>query len=151
MLRLLFCMVMLLPALAQAQQPKLIVECRNLKGHNYLFPNAIQETRGWVTDGATGVKVGLFYNTAASEEVDKFFIQYHTASQGWHFPNNYVTTFKLNSSPAAAILLVAYDDGSAELYMFMLEVGEVAVSLMRYGGIIENARLFVGECNIGGF
>ena len=46
------------------------------------------------------------------------------------------------------ILLVAYNDNTAEMYMFMLESRKVAVSLMRHGGIMENARLFVSECKL---
>lgn len=35
-----------------------------------------------------------------------------------------------------------------EMYIFMLENSKVAVSLMRHGGLIESARLFVGDCTL---
>ena len=46
------------------------------------------------------------------------------------------------------ILMVAYSDNTMEMYMFMLESRKVAVSLMRHGGLIESARLFVGDCTL---
>ena len=149
MLRLLFCLFLVVPTTVHALQPKLVLECSNLKGHNYMFPNFVQQEGGWTTDGLTGVRVGLWAkpSTAGDEDVD-LFIQYHTTAQGWHFPNGYAGTVKLTGHPEGRILMVAYSDNTMEMYMFMLASRKVAVSLMRHGGLIESARLFVGDCTL---
>ena len=139
------------PVVVNAQQPELLAECSGLSGYTYTFPNAIQPNAGWDSDGyGRSMKIGMFISPATTDNKESIVVMYHTASQGWHFPNNYLTTIPISRTSAAVLLLVAYSDNTAELYMFMLDDRKVAVSLMRHGGILENARLFVGECTVGG-
>ncbi len=91
--------------------------------------------------------MGLFENRRA-EPADRYEIKYHTASQGWQYPRAYLTTVRLNGSvdEGSVTATILYSDNAAEVFMFMLEKGKVAVSFMRHSGILENARLFVGDC-----
>ena len=147
MIRLLLLCFLVVPAVAQGQQDNLVAECKDLKGHTYYIANSTQPKEGWdFNDSLTGVRLGLFLNLEATSEADSLYIMYYTSARGWHFPNLYVTTLTLNTGDGGVQVIVPYQGNAAELYTFYLTEGKVAVSLMRHGSILTNARLFVGDC-----
>ena len=145
MLRILCLSAFLVPAIVQAQQPKLITQCTDISGYTHYFPTALNNEQGWQKDGMSGVSIGLFENPDA-DDILKFQVMYKTASQGWHTPGPYIGTMLVNETPSIKTVVVLYGDDTTEFYTFWVEQGYMAVSLMRDNPFVTNARLFVGDC-----
>ena len=142
-------LLLLVPATAQGQTGlTLLTECSAPKGYSYHFPNAFTAPGDarWITDGMPNVTIGLFFEEAAEDPMLGFTVMYKTEDRGWHTPGPYETTVAVDIEETAIIALVLYRDNTAELYMFLMEEGKFAISLMRHSGIVTNARLFVGDC-----